>query len=237
MYVNFLLFDRLTLISLRSQLRNRRLDSIRPEEAAKIYASFMEDYRSRGKNAAPHRIMVDWPSHDEFSRNFLPHPAQDGYQDGYASSSQTSLRLSSPIFYERPLTSGETGMGVDMAIDVGGPACRVFYQPAEGNLVRPNLTMGQPLALYSRSNRSPPAADDKWEILSQQQEEPYIELPDGTPFYLLPRVVLPRHIPQTPQVVNVYSTLPNISLFMPNKPYEVTRSKLLLSPLIRYRAD
>jgi len=126
-------------------------------------------------------------------------------------------------------------MGVDMAIDVGGPACRVFYQQAKGDLVHWDPNNYQPLALYSRSATSPGTADTKWRDLSHSQQKPHIELPDGTSFCLLPRVVLPRHVPLTPQVVKVHTITNNVSLF--TEPHTVAPRELFLSSLLRYRPD
>jgi len=109
-------------------------------------------------------------------------------------------------------------MEVGMAIDVGGPACRVLYQPtAEGGLSK--TTSRRKLTLYSRTRNSSAYLDESWAVASESQHKPYIEF--GVlqmPFFLATRVVLPRDIPLTPDTIPDYRTIRAGHYFTPEDP-------------------
>lgn len=85
-------------------------------------------------------------------------------------------------------------MGVDIALDVGGPACRVLYQPQRGDFIQPNRQ--HHVSLYSRTARS--ATGTQWERKLGEQPRPVMRdlNDDRRPAVYLPtHVALPRHVP------------------------------------------
>lgn len=86
------------------------------------------------------------------------------------------------------------GMGVDMALNVGGPACRVLYSPSRGNDLSPNEGRNpRMLKLHSRAQNSSNLLNEKWDEELGSQLEPALKRSDSEDRFVLPtHVALPR---------------------------------------------